>query len=342
MKIKVVGAGSVGNHLSNAARQLGWSVDMVDTDPEALERTRTQIYPSRYGKWYEGIDLFLKGREPFGGYGIICIGTPPDTHVELAQDALLERPNAILIEKPLCCPDLVGMDELLEDADEARIPVFVGYDHLVSPMVDKVVDVVMGGLIGDVVTIDVEFREHWGGILRAHPWLSGPHDSYLGFSERGGGASGEHSHALSMWQHLAHAAGAGIITMVSAMMKFVDDYDQVCAMNLVTENGLMGRCVQDVVTDPPRKWARIQGTDGFVEWHGSATAERIVGRYVGGHEFDRTVEKTRADDFVRELTHVARLPILSPISLGRGAHAMRVLAAAHHSAKTGNRIEGVL
>ena len=37
-------------------------------------------------------------------------------------------------------------------------------------------------------------------------------------------------------------------------------------MNLRTENGLLGRCVQDVVTEPPRKWARIQGSKGFVEW----------------------------------------------------------------------------
>ncbi len=30
----------------------------------------------------------------------------------------------------------------------------------------------------------------------AHPWLAGPQDSYLGFWRRGGGASGEHSHAI--------------------------------------------------------------------------------------------------------------------------------------------------
>jgi hypothetical protein len=36
MKVKVLGAGSIGNHLSNAARRLGWSVDMVDSDPAAL------------------------------------------------------------------------------------------------------------------------------------------------------------------------------------------------------------------------------------------------------------------------------------------------------------------
>jgi hypothetical protein len=28
----------------------------------------------------------------------------------------------------------------------------------------------------------------------------------------------------------------------------------------------VGRVIQDVVTLPTRKWARIQGADGFIEW----------------------------------------------------------------------------
>ena len=44
------------------------------------------------------------------------------------------------------------------------------------------------------------------------------------------------------------------------------DYDRLCLMNLRTERGLIGRCVQDVVTQPARKWARLQYANGFVEW----------------------------------------------------------------------------
>ena len=67
-----------------------------------------------------------------------------------------------------------------------------------------------------VETIDVEFREHWGGIFAAHPWLEGPQDSYLGFWDRGGGASGEHSHAINLWQFFASQLGKGRIIEVSA------------------------------------------------------------------------------------------------------------------------------
>ena len=40
-KVKVLGAGSIGNHLANASRRRGWQVAICDLDPAALARTRT-------------------------------------------------------------------------------------------------------------------------------------------------------------------------------------------------------------------------------------------------------------------------------------------------------------
>ena len=77
LKVKVHGAGSIGNHLSHAARTLGWPVDLCDVDRNALERTRRQIYPGRYGQWDEAIGLFESSKAPEGGYDLICVGTPP-------------------------------------------------------------------------------------------------------------------------------------------------------------------------------------------------------------------------------------------------------------------------
>ena len=50
MKIKIIGAGSIGNHLGHAARNLEWDVTIVDIDPLALKEPKS-IYPSRYGEW---------------------------------------------------------------------------------------------------------------------------------------------------------------------------------------------------------------------------------------------------------------------------------------------------
>jgi predicted dehydrogenase len=341
MKVKVLGAGSIGNHLSNAARRLGWSVDMVDLDPAALERTRTQIYPTRYGTWDEAIGLYTPDTVPTGNYDLICIGTPPDSHVRLARAAVAEKPRAVLVEKPVCGPDLGGAAELAAQAEAAGVAGFVGYDHVVGRAARAVSDLLAEGALGEVLTIDVEFREHWGGIFAAHPWLDGPWDSYLGFSSRGGGASGEHSHAANLWQHFAHVAGAGRVVDVQATLDFVRDgrvdYDRLCLLNFRTENGLLGRCVQDVVTRPPRKWARIQGSDGFVEWHCGAEpgVDRVTGQATSG-PVDIRVEKTRPDDFIEELRHIETalngVPSASPIALARGLDTMMVVAAAHLSA----------
>lgn len=347
-RIKILGAGSIGNHLSNASRVMGWSVDLCDVDPAALERTRSQIYPGRYGKWDEQIGLFQSKDAPAGGHDMIFIGTPPDVHIRLALQALEERPKAILIEKPVCGPDLTGANELFERARALGVAVFVGYDHVVGRAARLASQIAQTPQLGPVTTLDVEFREHWGGIFNAHPWLSGPADSYLGFWERGGGASGEHSHAVNLWQHFAHEVGAGRIVEVQAVLDIVDDgkvrYDRLCAMNLRTEKGLLGRCVQDVITQPPRKWARIQHTGGHVEWHcGREPGVDVVSAALPGKvQSEQRVTKTRPDDFVEELRHIAAAlnaePSASPISLGRGLDTMLVVAAAHLSHRSGRTV----
>jgi predicted dehydrogenase len=347
-KIKILGAGSIGNHLSNAARMMGWSVDLCDIDPQALERTRTQIYPTRYGKWDDGIRLFESSDAPRGGYDLVFIGTPPHVHVSLALQALAEKPKAILIEKPVCGPDLEGAKELYDRATREGVAVFVGYDHVVGKASRLASELALSADMGPMTTLDVEFREHWGGIFSAHPWLAGPWETYLGFWQRGGGASGEHSHAANLWQHFAHEVGAGRVVEVQATLDMVKDervdYDRICLMHFRTENGLVGRCVQDVVTQPPRKWARIQRANGFVEWQcGREPGVDVVTATLPGRvAVEQKVSKTRPDDFIEELRHIqnamASDPAKSPIALSRGLDTMLVVAAAHLSDRTGRRV----
>jgi predicted dehydrogenase len=344
MKVKILGAGSIGNHLANASRALGWSVDLCDIDEDALRRTRTQIYPGRYGQWDDEIQLLTSGKAPKGGYDLIAIGTPPDSHVALALQAVEERPRAVLVEKPFCTPDLAGAQALITSAKAAHVPVFVGYDHVVGTAAEKFAKVISNGRLGTIDTLDVEFREYWGGIFAAHPWLSGPQDSYLGYWRRGGGALGEHSHAVNLWQHFAHQLGAGRVVDVQAMMDHVDDgkvdYDKLCLMNVKTDKGLSGRVVQDVVTSPPRKWARAQGARGYAEWqcgHQPGVDAVFCGDGQSRAPEAHLFPKTRPDDFIRELRHIESAidgdSASSSLSIERGLDTMLVIAAAHKSAR---------
>jgi predicted dehydrogenase len=344
MRVKIHGAGSIGNHLAHAARSLGWAVDLCDVDPAALERTRTSLYPKRYSAWDDRIGLFRSGEEPKSQYDLIAVGTPPDSHITLAIAALAERPKALLIEKPMATPALESLDDLVAGAARAGVQLFVGYDHLVGAGVTRLTELIRP--LGVPVTLDVEFREHWQGIFAAHPWLSGPRDTYLGFWQRGGGALGEHSHALNLWQHLALAAGAGRVAEVDATLDYVAvdgaTYDRIAALNLRTERGLVGRVVQDVVTQPTRKWARLQYSDGAFEWRAEAGADVVEGNF-GSELSTARFAKTRPDDFIRELRHVERClddgsSAESPIAGARGLDTMLVIAAAHEAARAGRRV----
>lgn len=349
-RVKVYGAGSIGNHLANASRRKGWAVDICDTDPAALKRTREMIYPGRYGAWDESIGLHLNASAPVGGYDLIVIGTPPESHMKLAREAVKEKPAAILVEKPVCIPDLSSAQAMYEEAQAAGVKVFVGYDHAVGKSARLVTNLLRQQAIGKLDTLDVEFREFWGGIFAAHPWLDGPADSYLGYWRRGGGACGEHSHAINLWQSFAHAAGAGRIVEVSANLHYVSDgkadYDKLCLMEIKTESGLLGRVVQDVVTRPTRKWGRAQGALGYIEWLcGSkpGTDTVIIAKDVG--EVTTTdIQKTRPDDFVEELSHIettlaAGDAANSPIAIERGLDSMLVVAACHKSSAERRTIE---
>lgn len=342
-KVKIYGAGSIGNHLAYASRQMGWTVDICDVDPDALLRTQNDIYPSRYGKWDNSINLYHCNDVPVGGYDLIVIGTPPDTHMPLALSAVKEGASAVLVEKPLCTPNLEGAQELYDKALVADCAVFVGYDHAVAKSSSQMANMLSNQVVGQLQTLDVEFREYWGGIFIAHPWLDGPYDSYLGYWERGGGACGEHSHAINLWQSLAHKSGVGRIVEVSSTMSFIRDevvnYDSICLIQVRTENGMVGRVVQDIVTQPARKWARAQCDGGYIEWFCGAKPgmDNVVCASNDGVLNTIDIAKTRPDDFLQEMRHIEACldsgDHNSPISLVYGLETMLVIAASYLSEK---------
>jgi predicted dehydrogenase len=347
--IKIIGAGSIGNHLANAARSRNWNVTLTDIDPQALKRARESIYPGRYGSWDEAIALKDTRAAMSDLADVVFVGTPPDSHVALALEVLeAAPPRALIIEKPLCGPDLAGCAALWERARSLGLFVAVGYNHVLGSNTVAAEKLLAERQIGPIETISSRTREHWGGIFKAHPWLSGPADSYLGHFRRGGGAIGEHSHALHLWQHFAHLVGAGRVAEVSCTLDVVKDknleYDRLCLMTLKTEEGLVGDVIQDVVTAPTDKSLRIQGKGGFLDWHVNYQpgVDAVIMGVGDQAQPPVLLPKTRADDFKAEVDHIAGVLSgsvkSSPISLQRGLDTMMVIAAALKSHETGRRV----
>ena len=90
-KVKIYGAGSIGNHYAYAFRKRSWHVKIFDNDKKALLRMKNDIYPSRYGKWDPKIELIKKDDNDY--YDLVVIGTPPDTHLKIANKVLTRQQN---------------------------------------------------------------------------------------------------------------------------------------------------------------------------------------------------------------------------------------------------------
>ncbi len=131
--IRIIGAGSIGNHLANAARSRGWQVTLTDNDPAALDRARSDIYPSRYGAWDDEIVLKDSRASLGDAADVVFIGTPPDSHIALANAVLdAAKPRLVVLEKPVCGPGLEGADALHKRLKSMGVIGTVGYNHVVG------------------------------------------------------------------------------------------------------------------------------------------------------------------------------------------------------------------
>ena len=84
-KILIFGAGSIGNHMTNASLKINSKVFITDINKKALLRMRNEIFPSRYGKWNHKINLvnYDEVFENKNNFDLIIIGSPPHTHLEI-------------------------------------------------------------------------------------------------------------------------------------------------------------------------------------------------------------------------------------------------------------------
>ncbi|NUN47774.1 MAG: hypothetical protein HUU15_02965 [Candidatus Brocadiae bacterium] len=339
-RCKVLGAGLSGCALTAAARALGWDVVMADASEEALKRAQKEIFPNRHGRWDTAVQTEVSAAGPRGGFDVILVAVEPALAVAAGIEALGEKPKALVLGSPPCPPSLERADELAKAAAAAGIPGYCMFEHPVSRGVELLQEMVSARQIGEVQSIEVEWRDHWDGILKGMPWHSRVSDAVLGNWERGGGAAGEHAQAVHLWTVLAAALGKGRVAEVGAMVSYAQDgeamYDERFDALLRTDSGFSGRVVCDLLTKPARKRARVHGADGMIELSFLHTGESdaIFLQRSGAAEKITPVHKKRAEDYQGLLRHVYfsyKDGKPSPVSLERGLDTAVMIAAGHMS-----------
>ena len=345
---KIIGAGSIGNHLAHSCRSRNWDVMLCDIDGVALSRSKDLIYPQRYGHWDEEISLEIFLPDSSKKFDAVFIGTPPESHIQIAINQIkLGVAKTVIIEKPLCPPSMDGLKELLEISKRTDTTILVGYNHRLTQVTQEAKKLLGEFDIGEVLSIRSQTRESWEGILKAHPWLRSPQDSYLSSISHGGGALLEHSHALNLFQYFSDLTGAGKVESVSAVQDLVTignrTYDQISQLSLRTTSGCLGLVEQDVISLPSVKLVRIDGVHATIQIEIFSDRDILSFYPKIGDASIHEIRKTRPDDFLPEIAHIEekiRNPkIPSVLDVNFAVETMMVIIAAMESSKLKSEVK---
>ena len=308
MKARIFGAGSIGNHLSNALRKLKYGVEVIDIDQLALLRMRNEIYPSRYGEWDHKIKLLDKPSKEF--VDIEIIGTPPDTHANILLGRLKEKNSRFwLVEKPFTIPNKSHIKYLNDKLTNFKNNIFVGYNHSVSSAFEELIKDL--NKCSSPKKISCSWEEHWGGIFKAHPWLDGPEDSYLGFKNRGGGALMEHSHGIHLLVILFEVFNLEITNINPlVLMDKENNYDQkTCLFFEFKNSNVHSFYSTDVISKNVNKSLMIETEEelfSIIFGSDDGNSDTYIKKTKLGEEVKK-FKKTRADDFICEMKLIDKL-----------------------------------
>jgi predicted dehydrogenase len=252
MKILVVGAGSVGKrHLKNL-QQLGVSdLTAVDTREDRLEEIKTAVTGV---KGVASLEAALK--EKFDG---AVVAAPPHVHVSIGR-LLIEKKIPILMEKPLADRE-EGVRELLEKADQNKIPIVTGYTYRFWPPLVKISQLLDQKPIGRILSVRIEVSEY---LPDWHPWED-YRDFFMAKKEQGGGALLDESHMIdiALWLFGEIEEIFCVNEKLSSLEITTDDLAE---MIVKFKSGAVGSLHMDIFGRAHQKGMTVIGDEGNLIW----------------------------------------------------------------------------
>lgn len=315
-EVLIFGSGSIGNHLAYACRKLNLSVSVTDISSSALLRMKNKIYPFRYSKWDNKIQLIkyfnvFKLKKKFD---LIIIGTPPETHYSLINK-IFKKLNfeKLMVEKPLSTfKDKINYNKIRLQTNEKKI--FIGYNHSISKSFLYFKNRIKNIKKKDISIIDVSWREGWKGILNAHFWNKNEFSTYLGNLSKGGGSTHEHSHGLHLIVCLSKVLN---FKLPKKFVKFhfikkknkIDYYDNYLNINWKLDNFLINY-TSDLISDPANKSISIitksKKYDLIFNYMGKYDLVKISNLRSGLSKI-KYFNKNRSSDFVNEISYILKI-----------------------------------
>jgi hypothetical protein len=334
--ILIFGAGSIGNHMAYASRQLNLNVDVTDISFKALKRMKDQIFFQRYGKWDPKINLvsikeiYKQNKQ----YNLIIIGTPPNTHFQIFKKVSKKmKYKNILIEKPI----INFNSKNYKKFNDSKSRVFCGYNHSLSSAFQYYYKILkkLKKNKKKINRIHVEWKEGWAGILKAHPWLKNEFQSYLGNLKEGGGALQEHSHGLHLLLLIMNLYKINLnkknMNFFSIKNKKKNKYYD-CYTNLTSiyKNTFI-KYETDLISKNPRKSLVIDINNKklIIIFNYKKNIDAVIIKTNEKITLKKFFKKDRSTEFQKEINHIIKLNKLnyasSPIHFKNGVNVIKII-----------------
>ncbi len=334
--VLIFGAGSIGNHMTNACLKLKFNIFVTDISLTALKRMRKKVFIKRYGKWNNKIKL-VNFKEVFklkNKFELVIIGTPPISHFELYKKCKNNLNfKKILIEKPLC---VFNQKFSLSKKEINSGNIFCGYNHSISPSINYLFKKIESVNPNDIEFIDIQWREGWRGIMNAHFWLKSEKDTYLGDFKKGGGALQEHSHGLHLsicllnkfFKNKFNILDKRVVFTTTTKNKKYDKYSSILFYSKSKKLNLE----LDLFSLNPRKEINIYlKKNRIISWiHNFKKNNDLVRLINGGKEQKNFFRKDRSTEFISEIKHICGIDtkkkyFLSRINIIKAIECMKII-----------------
>ncbi len=143
MRVGVIGAGVMGNHHARIYRELGADlVGIADMDikkaQEAAGKYNTRAYKKVSQLLEQGLDA-------------VSVAVPSKLHAKIAAEVADYKVN-MLVEKPIS-DTMEGGRRIIDAAGRANVVLMVGHIERFNPAVQKLVQIIGEGVLGDLVVL---------------------------------------------------------------------------------------------------------------------------------------------------------------------------------------------
>ena len=303
-KILVFGAGSVGAHHINAARHINAKVSVTDINDVQLRYLKKKLYPSRYKKWDEKIEI-IKYEDVFklkDTFDLIVLGISPLHHLPILKKCLKSlKLKRILVEKPLFTfNQKINSKFFLNHQNK----IYCGFNHEVSESILFLKKYIKSK--EKINKIDISWKESFKHLLKAHPWIKTIDDTYLSNVLIGGGVLHEFSHAVHITNTLKDLIKTDRPLNFTSKIFFKKNiknkkYDYSSKIFFKNNELKISTNINGVSIIPKKKIIVTSGKETFI-WERLAerNQERVIICGEKANKFQKIFKITRPQDFITQ------------------------------------------